>query len=769
MISTKHSQIISMVIIGAAIYFSFSSLMPSLEQDKETKSIEFSNAKALVHLQNISKKPHYTGSKEHTIVRNYLVKEFEKLGLIVEIQEQVVVNKRRTATNSRNILARIKGTGKGKALLLLSHYDSSPHSSLGASDAGSGVAAILEGVRAFLMENPAPKNDVIICISDAEELGLLGANAFVNHHPWAKDVGLVLNFEARGSGGPSYMFIETNGGNKNLIKAFKKANSPFPVANSLVYSIYKMLPNDTDLTVFREEGDIEGFNFAFIGDHFDYHTSQDSFERMDLNTFQHQASYLVAMLNYFSEANLSNLKAEEDYVYFDFPFFGMVIYPFAWAIPMVFICSLLFLILVTIGFLNKKLTIAGVLKGFIPFVLSIIVSGFIAIYGWKLLLKIHPSYNDILQGFTYNGYYYIAVFISLTLSICFWFYKGAFKKRTAQDIVIAPIFIWLILNVVIAFYLPGASFFIIPIIILLFLLVILLFSELENKVILFSIAIIPILIIFSPLVKTLPVGLGLKMMFVSVVLIVLIFGLLTPIFQQYKNQRKIPYLFLLIGLMTLISATLKSGYSESQKQPNSIVYVLDTNSNKAYWESYNNKVDEFTRQFLGDNPSEGSYTSSTSPSKYKSRIKLHKSANLKKLTKPEISIVSDTIIGSDRIVEMRIFSNRNANKIQLMTNTPIEFKLLRVNGELLKNTMQEKYIFDVNLGYIMSYIRTAKEENLNLEFIVDSNQKFDIDVLESKFDLLSNPEFNITPRTNQMMPTPFVLNDATIIKTNLKF
>ena len=65
-------------------------------------------------------------------------------------------------------------------MLLLTHYDSNPHSSLGASDAGSGVVTILEGIRAFLAKNTPPKNDIIILISDAEELGLLGAKAFVS-------------------------------------------------------------------------------------------------------------------------------------------------------------------------------------------------------------------------------------------------------------------------------------------------------------------------------------------------------------------------------------------------------------------------------------------------------------------------------------------------------------------------------------------------------------------------------------------------------------
>jgi Zn-dependent M28 family amino/carboxypeptidase len=67
--------------------------------------------------------------------------------------------------------------------MLLSHYDSREHSSLGASDAGSGVVTILEGIRAYLAKNETPKNDIVILISDAEELGLLSAASFIEHHP----------------------------------------------------------------------------------------------------------------------------------------------------------------------------------------------------------------------------------------------------------------------------------------------------------------------------------------------------------------------------------------------------------------------------------------------------------------------------------------------------------------------------------------------------------------------------------------------------------
>ena len=294
----KCAQLFPVLILFGAIYIGFSSMKSSVKTDENTSLTEFSLNNSLNHLKEISKEPHFSGSKGHENVRKYIVSELEKMGLEVEVQEQMAMDpKHRTTANTKNILAKINGSAKGKSLLLMSHYDSEPHSSFGASDAGSGIAVILEGVRAFLANNNQPRNDIIICISDAEEIELLGAVAFVNQHPWAKNIGLALNFEARGSGGPSYMFIETNGGNKKLIEAFSKANTPYPAASSLMYSIYKLLPNDTDLTILRQDGDINGFNFAFIGDHFDYHTALDTYERMDRSSLKHQASYLMPVMS----------------------------------------------------------------------------------------------------------------------------------------------------------------------------------------------------------------------------------------------------------------------------------------------------------------------------------------------------------------------------------------------------------------------------------------------------------------------------------------
>jgi hypothetical protein len=767
MIAKKFHQVLSLLLIIGAIYVGFYTQLPSKDKEMVHQNMSFSSEKALHHLKEISKYPHFPGVAAHDSVRNYIKTELEKLGLAVEIQEQVAVNlKWRAATTTKNIVARVKGSGNGSALLLLSHYDSNPHSSLGASDAGSGVVVILEGIRAFLEQNISPINDIIICITDAEELGLLGANAFVNHHRWAKDVKLVLNFEARGSGGPSYMLLETNSGNKKLIEAFKQTKAPYPIANSLMYSIYKMLPNDTDLTVFREDGNIDGFNFAFIGDHFDYHTVQDSFERMDIKSFNHQVTYLLYGLDYFANNSLENLKSEQDFVYFSFPYVGLVYYPFSWVTPMVIVLGLVFIVLLFLGVLKSRLSPVGILKGFFPFFLSLVLSGLFAFYGWQLMLKIYPQYTQILHGFTYNGYVYIAAFAATSMAFCFFIYSHFFKKNSLPNLIVAPLTFWLLLNLGIALFLKGAGFFILPVILMLIYLSVFIFSNPKSKnTLFFTIVALPVLLVFPPLIKMLPVGLGLKMLFVSTLFLALIFGVLIPVFKQYTYLKKMGYLFLAIGVLAFASASFQSSFSEERKLPNSILYALNADTNQAYWATYNTIIDDFTKQFLGDNPLAGSYNSGTTASKYKTKLKWHAKAPLVDLMKPRIEVVSDTVVNSKRIVCLQIESLRNANRIELLANKPIQFHSFSVNGEFLKNNTG----FSVEFGTIMSYYRTQKDDLLQIEFETSISQKFDITVVEAKYDLFTNPQFSITPRANYMMPMPFVLNDASIITTQLKF
>ncbi len=762
---------ISTFLLLAAVYYSFSSQIPFRISKIDAPLTEFSTERALVHLKKIAQKPHYIGTEEHTLVRNYLVTELEKLGLEVTIQKQLGVHKKaRRASMTKNILARIKGSANNeKTLVLMTHYDSAIHASFGASDAGSGLVTIIEGIRAFLAKNKQAANDIIILFTDAEEEGLLGAEAFVNHHPWAKDVGLVLNFEARGSGGPSYMLLETNGGNTKLIRAFNQAKANYPIGNSLMYSIYKILPNDTDLTVFREEASINGFNFAFIGDHFDYHTAGDSYENVDASTIEQQGDYLITMLDYFGNTDLSVLDNDAESVYFDFPipFLGkqLFIYPFCWVLPMFILGFLLFVAIIFVGFRANesanKLNFSGIFAGFVPFVGTLILSSVVAFYGWKFIQIIHPSYKEILHGFTYNGYWYIAVFATLTVGMCFGWYKRYFEKYTAENLMIAPLFFWGLINGAIAILLKGAGFFIFSFYIGLLFLVIALFSKqgMGAKVILLTILFCPVLFVFVPFIKIFPVGLGLNMLMLSTIFIVLLFGLLIPLFYHYKNTTKLSILFLSASVLILFVASSKAGYSKDKLQPTSLIYLLDADKNQAYWASYESEVNDFNKPYLGDHPiivnkeKEGLHS-------FVSKYKLYQKTNPITLAEPLMDIISDTIIDQKRRVHLQIIPQRKMHRIDLKALNPIHFQELNINGQSLLSTSN-----DNKQTNILRYYLTEENEVLNLTFSISDNDSLSMKIRTISYDLFTNKELNVNPRTDEtMMPTPFIINDAIIVE-----
>lgn len=751
----KFSLIISFLILLAACAWRLYDLMPQENTRVQGYSIEAVQN----YIKRISDHPHYVGTQAHKEVQSYLVDELEAMGLEVETQRGYSMGSWGNFSKATNILARFNGTDSSKALLLLSHYDSSPHSSHGASDDALGVSIILEGIKSVIQSGETPKNDIIILFSDAEELGLIGAQLFVNKHPWAKDVGLVLNFEARGSGGPSYMLLETNGGNKNLIESFEKAAVKFPVANSLTYSIYKMLPNDTDLTVFREAANIDGFNFAFIDDHFDYHTVNDRYENLNQNTLQHQISYLIPLMDYYGNTNLNNLKSSEENVYFDFPIFNFVYYPFSWIYPMLIIATLLFFYIFYLGISNRSLSSKGVFKSLFAFFACIAISGGIGYIAWPLLKLIYPQYNDILQGFPYNGHYYIAAFTALSFTLCFFIYSKI-KNVQIAELVIVPIGFWLLICLGVAFYLRGASFFIIPVYATLCSLWMLVKSNKKRPIIGYLVALcIPALWIFAPLIQMFPVGLGLKLIGSSTILSVLLFGLLLPVFGYYNNKKHFAILGLSITGLFFIAAHLQASPTKERPHPTSLVYQLNLDSHKAYWATYNKHLDPWIEQYIQDS-NNGLKLSGELTSKYASVYTHITAAPIKSIKGPTIRVEKDTIIHDRRKLKIHISHNRKVDRLEVIT-TAAKISNCTVNNV----PVPLNYLFRRSDRLFTHYI--SGNESTTIELECSPQDQLSFDFYEASYDLLTHHLFSIPERPENAIPMPFVLNDAILTKKTL--
>ncbi|MFK5983423.1 MAG: M20/M25/M40 family metallo-hydrolase [Flavobacteriaceae bacterium] len=761
----RFQSLLSFLLIIGLVYFSFYSLMPQSGEPATVPDTEFSSERALIPLKEISKAPHYIGTQEHERVREYIIKQFQKLGLETQVQEGFVMNpKWKSLDKSKNIIAKMKGSGDGKALLLLSHYDSALTPSFGASDAGSGVVTILETLRAYKASGKTPKNDIIVVITDAEEVGLDGARLFVNRHPWAKEVGIAINFEARGSGGPSNMIVETNNGNKKLIKAFIEADVEYPTASSLMYSIYKMLPNDTDSTVFREDGDIEGFFFAFIDDHFDYHTANDTYDNLDRNTLQHQGEYLLPLVHYFADADLSNFKSDEDYVYINVPLLKMISYPFTWVIPMVITAIVLFVVLIFFGIRKRVLTGKSILKGFVPFLLALIIAGLIGSYGWKLMMNLYPQYEEIQHGFTYNGHTYIWFFVMLTLGIIFGIYQRFSKKTNVASLLIAPLFFWLVINTLVAIYLKGAAFFILPVFFGLLSLWVLIRQEKPNLLLMTLLGALAIFL-FAPHIQFFPVGLGLKMLMASTIFTVLLFGLLLPVFGFYKMKRGLSMIFYLLAIVFFVKAHMSSDFTPERQKPNSLIYYQDADKGESYWATYDEMRDDWTAGYLGEDPEEASkYIESASGSKYSSGYTYAVKAPKKDIPLFKTELKQDTIINGLKNVTFTIIPQRHVNQISIYTKEDINFISLSFNGQgLPKETQDIDNSQKIKSKELVRYY-VSDNDSLEVSYTVQKEQDVSFIVMEYSYDLLSHPQFSINKRAENMMPKPFVVTDAIAVK-----
>ena len=269
----------------------------------------FSATRAMRHVRDIAKKPHPVGSAAHDEVRDLIVTRLRELGLQPEVQKTSTTQKFFGRTNGaivENVVARIVSRGSDRrALLFAAHYDAVPQS-FGAGDDGAGTAALLEAARA-LVQGPPLDRDVLIVITDGEELGLLGANAFVSEHAAAKDVVVAFNFDARGSKGALAMFDASNG-NGSLIALL--ARVPHVQASSFVSTLAKLLPNDTDATIFKKAG-IPTMSFAFADGFENYHRATDSADRLDPRSVQAMGDTAVSLARQLGRGPMPSLEGED--------------------------------------------------------------------------------------------------------------------------------------------------------------------------------------------------------------------------------------------------------------------------------------------------------------------------------------------------------------------------------------------------------------------------------------------------------------------------
>jgi hypothetical protein len=731
---------------------------------------EFSSGRAMQHLKSIGRAPHPMGSSEHAFVRDYIVKQLTEMGVATEVQKTTAFNYRRNlpfpAGAVENIVGVLKGTESQKPILLMCHYDSVINGA-GAADDGAAVAAMLETIRA-LKQTPPLKNDLIFLFTDGEEVGLLGAQAFLDSYPAVKDLGVVLNFEARGSSGAVIMF-ETSPQNNGLIKEFARA-APYPVANSLMYEVYRLLPNDTDLREFKNAG-LQGLNFAFINQSTNYHTRLDKIENLDERSLQHHGSYALALARHFGDLNLPVNRDAGNAIYFDV--FGTLLfhYPASWVIPLAVVNVLLFLLIGLSGLKKGSLAVSGVSLGVLALFLSMAGAGLVVSLVWRLLSRLISGYGS-MPGDVYHGSLYFMGFVALATAITAALFALFGKRIGVLNLWCGALLWWLVLMVATAVFLPGASYlFTWP---LLFSLIALggAIALRERSLTswrylaLVAVAAIPCLILFSPLIQLLLSGLSVRLSGAIIVLVVLALGLLAPLLILMTTPRKwlLPGALICIGLGFIIAGSLTSGFNSGQPQPSTLIYCFNADTGHAVWASTDNQANGWTAQFLSQEPQRKVLSDFFPFASWEYQTGRAATAVL---PAPSVEVVDENSDNGFRTLRLHITSLRQAPSITVSVETDEEVQAMQINEKKLEEGHTFVSGTPKNRWGMRFFALPA--EGLELILKVKSPSTVRLKVIDQSYSLPDLPGASISSPPDNLLWAPSSFNNSTLVSRTFTF
>lgn len=641
---------------------------------------DFSSERAMHVIQALARQPHPAGTGNANQVHETIMQTIRQCGINPQMQDTVVSHGPGAAASVRNILARLPGTASTKAVALAAHYDSVA-SGPGAADDGTGVAALLETLRA-LKAGPPLHNDVLFLFTDGEEgvqpkKGLNGAYAFALQHPWAKDIGLLLNFDARGVYGPSYMY-RSSPDNGWPIRTLATAGG-HPLANSGMAALVSLMPTGSDFSAFREAG-IPCMDFAFVGGLPRYHTSLDTPENLDRCSLQHQGDYALHLAQGFGNMPLDR-PATPPVTYFNTIGSHMAVYPVSWARPLAAAVLLALAALFAAGIKRGVLTVGNLLRGTAVFlaytaVATCLAAGVVAlVYAWR-------------------GFYLLYCGDRLTLALlclAVWSFFHLLKRyRTTRSMLglsAGVLSVWAVLSAVTAIGLPEASFlFVWPLLFRAAGFALLVFHKTpENTAppswicMVLGLTALPAVLLIAPILYSLHVALTAIFAPVVVLFFVLALGLLVP--HMYwivlTDRRLLPAAALALGLLLLLAAASWPGFSRTQPRFTSLSYVLDTDTHEAFWLSASARSDEWTSALIPREAEPEPLPEFLSDS---TQNVLRGPAPTADLEPVSITVAEDTPTGNGRHLRLRVSSPTRAPRVVLFTDAPAQVQTASVNG-----------------------------------------------------------------------------------------
>ncbi|WP_051325727.1 M28 family peptidase [Glycomyces tenuis] len=575
---------------------------------------EFSAERAWETVEAMAVEPHPMGTPAKDRVRELLVAELVALGFEVEVQTELARDEGEIDGLIRfgvveNIVATLPGADSTGTVLLTSHYDSVP-SGPGAADAASGVAALVETARALSLEGPY-RNDLVVLLTDGEEMGLFGAEAYARAHPAGEAPTVVFNLEARGVSGPSLMF-ETSADNAALIDVFAEA-APHPHGDSSAVEAYRQLPNDTDFTRFHAAGYV-GLNNAFIGGASWYHSPYDDTEHLDPASLQHHGENTLGTARELVGMDLADLETDRDQTFFGF--FGLLVhYGEGWNVPVALLGLAAVAAAAALARARRLLSLPRLAVAVVSFAVPVALAAVAAMGLWPALQAVRPGYADTGGLLFDRTWYYLALLVFGLAALTAWYaaVRGLLGEAAAA---LAPT-VWLaVLGLVTAFAVPGVSFvFAVPAFAGVGLLAAMLLEPRSRRArllgyALFAVALVPAVVQLS-WTSNLIEAFGMELAAVPAVLIVLFAAPALPILTMCRRFEgrvggAVPAVAAVTALALIGAGLAVDRFDDERPRQAFLSYVIDADTGVAAWVSIDRDRSVWTAGYVTEDGMEDS-------------------------------------------------------------------------------------------------------------------------------------------------------------------
>lgn len=694
----------------------------------------FSAYRALKHIQATAVEPHPAGSHANERVYDYIAGTLKEMGVEMTVERQITSNGRRIEHNGA-ILARLPGTASTGGFAVDAHFDSTPYGP-GAADDISGIAAMLESIRA-LKAGPPLMNDIIFCFVDEEERGGGGPGVCMRH-PWFQEVRAVLGLETRGTSGPALMF-ETGQENGFVIRQLAQSESK-PRATSIMFDFYDRMPFGSDFGSYKRAG-FPGLNVAYIDDFAHYHTKLDNPDNVSLASVQHHGCYILGLAHQLGNMPLQDCRAPNA-VYFNTIGSHMVVYPGSWGLPITLSAAVLFVAVLLFGLIRRRLTLCGILGalGLYPLaaVISLAVTGPLAVmvyYGFKE----HALYrnNTLAAGMILFG---IGVFVLLAFVL---------RRRIRPQNLLAATLVWWLAGLgVLQYFAPygsyGAAW---PLVFGSLGLLVLCFSEdreypSDRLLVLAAVFVLPVVALLTPSFVMFSYAVTALLAPVLLLGMLLVVALLLP--QSTLVPARIHLgaglAITLAGVLVFILACLTNTPSPTRPRQNGLSYAVNFDTGEAWWISGDAQLDAWTRNYLPDNEERVSlaeFTGRDNGPRYR-----RGPAPMPSFYGNVLTLLEERVENGRRLLKFRVDSPRDAQEIYIRLESDAPVYRAKAFGHEIEGAKQHCDI----------HFETISFTDGELEIETDPGTPLRFRIREVSWELPGIPGF--VPRPDHFMTQP---------------